>query len=201
LILLGGIYTALYIFPVHAFYEFTSMEETEFHQNKTNVVEIPKKFILLPGPSTLWAVKTQNGHNVYNGFPGLARFSNTKEFQPDANVDLRKTFKLEKDTLRTMNPDLKSLDSLTHLPFTTLWIPFSSVENLAGVEGKRLKKLFIFGTKISDLSPVRGMPLTLVNCSESLVNDLSALSGTPVQNLVANDCPITDIKTINEKTE
>lgn len=65
------IYIGLWIVPLRIIYDLKNIEKIIYEPGTVNIVEIRKKFALLPGPNALWAVKTQKGYDVYRKFPGF----------------------------------------------------------------------------------------------------------------------------------
>ena len=71
----------------------------------------------------------------------------------------------------------------------------------SGLEIKTLKKLALFNTKISDLSPLEGMQLDYLNLTATRVADLSLLRGMPLVLLRLNDCPeLSDLSPLENAT-
>lgn len=65
------VYIILWIFPLKAFYDFSRVEKEPYEPGVTKVFEIKKKFFLLPGPFSIWAVKTPDGFTAVKKFsPG-----------------------------------------------------------------------------------------------------------------------------------
>lgn len=70
-IIIAVTYIGLWIIPVRMAYNFKNIEKENFTSGTVSIVEIKKKNALLPGPGTLWTVKTPNGYDVYRKFPVL----------------------------------------------------------------------------------------------------------------------------------
>ena len=58
LVTLAALYMIMLAFPISSFYEISTIDETKYTPGERTIVEIPKKFCFLPGPRTVWAVKT-----------------------------------------------------------------------------------------------------------------------------------------------
>jgi hypothetical protein len=67
--ILVTIYVGLTIFPIKAIYKVNTIKTKPFDSKTTQLIEVGKKFILLPGPKTIWAMKTPTGFNFYRGLP------------------------------------------------------------------------------------------------------------------------------------
>ncbi len=63
------VYIGLTIFPLKAVYKTDKLKGKTYDPKTTHLIEVGKKFILLPGPKTIWAMKTPSGFNFYRSFP------------------------------------------------------------------------------------------------------------------------------------
>lgn len=64
----AGIYLLLWIFPVFSFYRFDRLRTAQYNPAGRQLIEVEKGFFLLPGPKTLWAVRTGMGFEVFRSF-------------------------------------------------------------------------------------------------------------------------------------
>lgn len=69
IVLLVMIYAGLTIFSIQAVYKVSSIKAGPYDPTITQLTEVGKKCILLPGPKTVWAILTPNGFAFYCGLP------------------------------------------------------------------------------------------------------------------------------------
>ena len=183
-------------FPISSFYEFSTIDETKYTPGERTIVEIPKKFCFLPGPRTVWAVKTRDGYEVYAKFEQTIKKSKESTLNKKKPVSLAHDYILDKGIFRTMNPDFSDLNLITHLDFTKMAINRSGVESLDAIKIKKLEMLNAQHTKISDLTALIGMPLKTVDVSNTQVRDISPLTGSPIESLNIQGTLVKDITPI-----
>ncbi len=88
-------------------------------------------------------------------------------------------------------PDLGFLAGMSTLRRLSLWK--SGVSDLSPLKGLRIEQLDLSETKVRDLSPLRGMPLTSLDLSETKVDDLSPLRGMPLTRLDIYGTAVSDL--------
>ena len=82
-----AVYLAFFIFPIKAFYRLDKLPLTPYKPGTVLLVEIPKGFFLLPGSSSLWALKTPDGYNFFRRFnPRTARTDRPLFYLSDSEV-------------------------------------------------------------------------------------------------------------------
>ncbi len=69
LAVIAAVYVGLTIFPIKAIYKTDKLKAKPFDPTTTQLTEVGKKFVLLPGPKTIWAMRTPSGYNFYRGLP------------------------------------------------------------------------------------------------------------------------------------
>jgi len=81
------VYIVLFIFPIKAFYRFDKLPLTPYKPNTVQLVEIPKGFFLLPGSSSLWALRTPDGYKFFRQFsPRTARSDRPLFYLNDSEI-------------------------------------------------------------------------------------------------------------------
>lgn len=65
IILMTGVYLILWLFPVKSFYRFDKLINVQYKPSAQQLIEVEKSLFLLPGPKTLWVVRTDMGFDVY----------------------------------------------------------------------------------------------------------------------------------------
>jgi len=82
-----AVYGVLSIFPLKLFYRFDNIKVKPFNPSTRQLIEVRKAFFLLPGPRSLWAVRTQTGYVVYANFGAAA---NPEKAKPVFSVNMEK---------------------------------------------------------------------------------------------------------------
>ena len=63
----------------------------------------------------------------------------------------------------------------------------------------KLRKLHLYKTHVTDLSPLKGMPLEYLNLVSTEVTDISPVAGMPLVEIKLNDCKLlTDISPLKQ---
>ncbi|MGL1931634.1 MAG: hypothetical protein OCC45_07710 [Desulfotalea sp.] len=66
---IAAVYIGLTIFPIKAVYKTDKLKNKPFDPKTTQLFQVGKKIILLPGPKTIWAIRTPSGFDFYRGLP------------------------------------------------------------------------------------------------------------------------------------
>lgn len=62
------VYVGFLIFPLKVFYEHKQITVEPYKSKENQIIEVGKVFSLLPGPKTIWAVRSPQGFNYYRSF-------------------------------------------------------------------------------------------------------------------------------------
>ena len=86
------------------------------------------------------------------------------------------------------------ITALAGMPLVELYLEKSEVKDLGPIAGMNdLKKLYLSGTDVTDLSPLKKLGIVEMNLVDTAVTDLSALEGMPLQMLWLTDTPVENI--------
>lgn len=133
----------------------------------------------------------------------LRSFPNLERLSYEARVDglprqSAEEFWKEYDALAWLRASGLSYGRARMLPDGSLDIDFHSADlsDLAVLHGKRISRLGLGNTAITELSPLRGMLLTYLLLYNTEVTDLSPLAGMPLENLSISGTEVTDISVL-----
>lgn len=85
------LYICLYFFPNRSFYNYLDLQVDTFDPNKHKLTEIEKDHFLLPGPKSIWAVRTSTGLDFYIIFKDASSFNDNTLFsiEIDSSQNIR----------------------------------------------------------------------------------------------------------------